>query len=254
MITVKSIFLENIKLIVGIGVILITTLTCFFLFGNFQKEDLKINPLLAFAEEVDLSTNEEKRAYVTFDIKGAVTNPGVYTLPNESVVNDAIEIAGGLKNTASTSTINLSKTITNEMVIIIYTKNELKKQSSINGGNTSQSTSAKITQECFCPQVDISECVESNATIVDSSLNNSTGTETKNSADMSSSSSNDKLISINTASKEELTRLTGIGDSKATNIIAYREEHGLYKSVDEIMNVSGIGASIFASIKDYITV
>ena len=51
-----------------------------------------------------------------------------------------------------------------------------------------------------------------------------------------------------------MTRLPGIGDSKALKIIAYRNEVGLFKTIDEIKNVKGIGNSIFEKIKPYITV
>ena len=48
--------------------------------------------------------------------------------------------------------------------------------------------------------------------------------------------------------------LSGIGEAKATSIIAYRNTNGSFKTIEEIMKVSGIGESVFAKIKDYITV
>ena len=62
------------------------------------------------------------------------------------------------------------------------------------------------------------------------------------------------LIDINTASVEELCRLKGIGEKRAGDIIAYREEHGGFSSVEEIMNVKGIKTGIFEKIKDSICV
>lgn len=64
----------------------------------------------------------------------------------------------------------------------------------------------------------------------------------------------DKKININSASQEELATLTGIGPAKAKAIIGYREEHGLFKSIEEIMKVSGIGDKSFEKLKDEITV
>ena len=61
-------------------------------------------------------------------------------------------------------------------------------------------------------------------------------------------------ININTATLEELDSLPEIGPSLAQRIIEYREKNGLFKSIEEIMNVSGIGPSIFEQIKDLITV
>lgn len=61
-------------------------------------------------------------------------------------------------------------------------------------------------------------------------------------------------INLNTAKAEELMELTGIGPSKAEAILAYREEKGGFSSIEEITEVSGIGASTFEKIKDDITV
>lgn len=61
-------------------------------------------------------------------------------------------------------------------------------------------------------------------------------------------------ININTASVDELTALTGIGEGRAKAIIEYRNEYGNFASIEEIKNVSGIGDSIFSQIKDSICV
>lgn len=61
-------------------------------------------------------------------------------------------------------------------------------------------------------------------------------------------------ININEADKEALMTLNGIGDSKAENILAYREENGLFKSIEDIKNVSGIGEATFNNLKDSIVV
>jgi competence protein ComEA len=62
------------------------------------------------------------------------------------------------------------------------------------------------------------------------------------------------LVNINTASTDELQTLPGIGEAIAGYIVEYREEHGGFKSIDEIMNVTRIGAVTFDRIKDKITV
>lgn len=61
-------------------------------------------------------------------------------------------------------------------------------------------------------------------------------------------------VNINTASREELMKLDGIGESKASQIISYRETNGLFKRIDDIMNISGIKEGVFNKIKDYIMV
>lgn len=63
----------------------------------------------------------------------------------------------------------------------------------------------------------------------------------------------DGRININTASRNELMDLPGIGPSLAQNIIEYRNNHGLFNTIEDIMNVSGIASGRFERIKDKIT-
>ncbi len=79
--------------------------------------------------------------------------------------------------------------------------------------------------------------------------------ETVTDASVSDSSGEDSgKVNINTADVSELTTLNGIGDTKAEAIIAWREEHGDFGSVEEIMQVNGIAEGTYEKIKDYITV
>ena len=64
----------------------------------------------------------------------------------------------------------------------------------------------------------------------------------------------DGLINLNTATVTELCSLSGIGESRAEDIIAYREAHGAFLTIEEIKNVSGIKESIYNKIKDDIKV
>ncbi len=61
-------------------------------------------------------------------------------------------------------------------------------------------------------------------------------------------------INLNTAPARDLARLPQIGEGRAADIVAWREEHGPFRAVEEIMEVSGIGEGIFARIEGYITV
>ena len=69
-----------------------------------------------------------------------------------------------------------------------------------------------------------------------------------------SSSSNNGKVNINTADAAGLQQISGIGPSKAQKIIAYREQNGKFKSIEDLTNVSGIGEKTLASIKDQICV
>lgn len=177
--------------------------------------------------EEETNSNAEK---VLVDVKGAVANPGVYQLSVGCSVQDAIYMAGGLLESANTKVINLSKRVVDEMVIIVYTNEEIEEY---------QKDSETVTEfvyvemPCECPDAMNDACITENK-------------ETEN--------KDDELISINTATKEELMTLPGVGESKANTIIAYREEHGSFKEIEDIMNVSGIGESAFEKIKDKITI
>lgn len=62
------------------------------------------------------------------------------------------------------------------------------------------------------------------------------------------------VVDINSANVEELQQLKGIGPKKASDIVAYREVHGAYKSVDELLNVSGIGKATLEKLRDELVV
>ena len=66
---------------------------------------------------------------------------------------------------------------------------------------------------------------------------------------------NDKnKVNINTASKEELMTLPGIGETRALAILEYRQEHGPFTSIEDLKNVEGIKDGVFSKMKDYIVI
>lgn len=75
-----------------------------------------------------------------------------------------------------------------------------------------------------------------------------------NSLTNNSSKKEDNKVNINTADADELNKLNGVGPSKANAIIKYREENGLFKSIEDIKNVSGFGEATFEKIKDSISI
>lgn len=182
-------------------------------------------------EEETPIKKEEKPKTLAFDIKGAVQAPGVYEIEKGKRVQDAIQKSGGLREDADTQFINLSKTITNEMVIIIYTKEEIK---SMTEGNT---TIRYIDKKCVCPAVTNDACVGKNK-------------ETNQKKDTLESVG---TVNINTDPKEKLMLLPGVGEAKANLIIQYREKTPFEKPTD-LKNIKGIGEAIYEKIAPYITV
>jgi competence protein ComEA len=80
------------------------------------------------------------------------------------------------------------------------------------------------------------------------------GTQTQESLDTSGAEEVSGKININTAAKEILITLPGIGEAKADSIIAYRTEHGGFSTIEEIMEIPGIKEAVFSKIKELITV
>lgn len=195
--------------------------------NNQKYDNIEINDELIVKEE----TKKEDIATVNtckIDIKGAVKNPGVYSVDCTHTVNDVISVAGGLKDNADTSVINLAKAVENEMVIIIYTKEEVK------NSNIVDTVVKVVEKECVCPNIQNDGCINDEIT-------DNIGED------------NSELININTATLSELQSLTGIGESKAKAIIKYREENGNFKTIDDLLNVDGIGENLYEQIKAYIT-
>ncbi len=148
------------------------------------------------------------------DVKGAVNFPGVYEFSEGDIVKTIIDKAGGFVETAVTFNINLSQKLEDQMVIYVYDESEIEKEN----------------------VVLIPEYNENN-------LINIPNTDEE-----------ENIININTASKEELTKLPGIGDTKAAAIVEYRQNNGLFNVLEDIMNVSGIGTATYDKIKNLISI
>ena len=156
---------------------------------------------------------------------------------------------GGQKSNTLTSTATgagcgiLSKKVTDEMYIKIYSKKEVEdaRNRVLNKEPTVIEVIKEIEKECVCPDVNNDACINN-------SDNNTFDLNVSN-----ENSNENVLVNINTASKSELMTIKGIGDKKAEKIIEYRTSNKFLK-IEDIMNVSGIGEAMFEKIKNYITV
>ena len=161
-------------------------------------------------------------------ICGAVISPGVYMLPEGSLINDALTAAGGFGEDADKDYVNLAETIVSGEKIYIPTVDEVRSgQADVisgDGRNTGDPVSAAGSEL--------------------------SGGAAASHADGQGNAS----VNINTASKAELMTLSGVGEAKADAIIAYRDAEGPFKSCEDIMKVSGIGKSTYNTFSDSITV
>ena len=234
---------NKIILVILLIIVLITFFSLKYILITHKSVVIKDNSLLATSNE--LSTNDDKNT-VKVDIKGAIKNPGVYELNANDRVEDVILKSGGILDEADISVINLSKKVFDEMVIIIYTKEEVEKM--LNGEDV-------IIDNIITDKETLFPDIKNDATI-DNNNNNDSNNDSNNINKMESNESTNtqSIININTATIDELDSLPGIGNSKAQNIIDYRNINGNFKTIEDIMNVNGIGTAIYEQIKAYITI
>ena len=256
----------------------------FFLF-LYVKESDKTKIKEDMISQIEKENSVEKITTISnekifVDIKGEVKKPGVYEFNMGDKVIDAINKAGGLTKNGITSNINLSLKLKNEMVIYIFSKDDFTTTTSITTQktiipatstttkkttNTTTMTSTTTTKTTIpttntttpiittkiiipkdaCNTIGCSNDIKDEVPTISVDIENPIVDNTKEDSNK---------ININTANEEELTTLNGIGTSKAKSIIEYRNNNGLFNSIEDIKNVSGLGDALFEKIKDSITV
>lgn len=158
---------------------------------------------------------------------GAVKHPGVYEIHEGMRIFEVLQLAGGMTDEADPDWLNQAQQIADGQKLQIYTKEEAELMRS--GGMTDgvmDGLSASMSEGAFGPASDDADAADT---------------------------SEDK-VNINTAGKEELMTLPGIGEAKAEAILRYRQEHGSFGAIEEICQISGIKEAVFSNIKDRITV
>ena len=162
------------------------------------------------------TTEENSETTVTVYVCGAVVNEGVYELPAGSRLSDALRAAGGYDANALHGYVNLAKLVEDGERVYFPDYQELEELGLVPmSGDSTESASNETAGDSI---------------------------------------SSGGKVNINTADAEQLKSLPGIGDTKAADIIAYREEHGSFGSIEDIQNVNGIGESTYNRISSYITV
>lgn len=175
-------------------------------------------------------TNKTDKNKIVIYIIGEVKQEGVYELDENSRISDAIEKAGGTKENADLSQINLAYKIEDGMRIYIPKKGESVQDKEKIEDKTQEVVTGKSTD-----------------------ITNTTSVNTNLSINKKSKTDIEK-INLNKATQTELETLPGIGPSTAEKIIEYRKENGNFKNIEDIMNVNGIGESKYNKIKDLVSV
>ena len=210
------------KIIISIVIIIIFALVLIYVYQNLYVDDSEIilsnniNDGTLNTNEIGAKEEKDDEGKVVVHVIGEVNNPGVVTLKEGSRIIDAINKAGGKTEEADLSKINLAYIVEDGTQIYIPRINENLNQVNL-----------------------ISDGAGIGVIINDSNME-------ENKVEVK--------VNINTANKEKLETLPGIGETTAQKIIDYREANGKFKTIEDIKNVSGIGDAKYDSLKDKITV
>lgn len=169
-------------------------------------------------EESETNANSAANETWYVDIKGAIKVPQVVPVTPGMRVHDVVEMAGGVTGEADQSQVNLAQLVTDQMVIYVPKVGE----------EVSPSTEALVAD----------------SQVTESAVSESSGDAT----------SGGDLVNINTADTTMLQTLSGIGEKRAADIINYRETNGLFETVDDLDQVSGIGEKTMEKLRPLITV
>lgn len=169
-------------------------------------------------EESETNANSAPNETWYVDIKGAIKVPQVVPVTPGMRVHDVVEMAGGVTGEADQSQVNLAQLVTDQMVI-------------------------------YVPKVGEEVSPSTEALVADSQVTESAVSEISGDA-----TSGGDLVNINTADTTMLQTLSGIGEKRAADIINYRETNGLFETVDDLDQVSGIGEKTMEKLRPLITV
>lgn len=150
-------------------------------------------------------------------VAGAVNKPGVYVLPAQSRVVDAVRAAGGSLSIADLERINLAQTVTDAEQIFIPRRTSTR------------------------PRVTVAPRLRPTPRTTSTTLPNG-------------ASQGSRIININTATASQLESLTGVGPATARAIISYRTTKGPFAKVEDLLNVPGIGPAKLSAMRSEISV
>ena len=210
--------LENLtkkqKIILSIIAILVAIGIIYFINNKNQKNNIELDENILVSNQNTKQMSQDTEEIVIVHITGSVKNPGIVKLKEGSRIEDAIEAAGGLTENADISNVNLAYVL-------------------------DDGTKIKI------PNLDDEDIGDEDVVSKDSG---------EGIIQEDEKTTNTNIVNINKATENELSTLPGIGNSLATRIVEYRKQNGNFKTIEDIKNVSGIGESKFANIKDFISI
>ena len=167
-------------------------------------------------EPSEAAASPSAPAEVVVDVGGAVARPGVYRLSPEAKVCDAVDLAGGATAQADLSAVNLAARLSDGQQVIVPEKG----QPAGSGGGAAEAA----------------------------------GQGGEAATGGGGGSGEGGLVNLNTATIDQLDALAGVGPATAQKIIDFREASGGFASVEQLLEVPGIGDAKFAALKDLVTI
>ena len=202
------------KIILSLIAIFFSIGIIYFIKNKNQTNNIELDENILVSNQDTNQTNQYTEEIVIVHITGSVKTPGIVKLKEGSRIEDAIEAAGGLTENADISNVNLAYVL-------------------------DDGTKIKI------PNLDDEDIGDEDVLSKDSG---------EGIIQEDEKTTNTNIVNINKATENELSTLPGIGNSLATRIVEYRRQNGNFKTIEDIKNVSGIGESKFANIKDFISI
>ncbi len=182
-------------------------------------------------EEMSVKEPAAESSLLYVHVCGAVKAPGVYELPAESRVYEAVQAAGGFSEDAEQNYVNQAQILTDGTKLVIPTRAE-----------------AAVAADGGEPDPGAAAGEKSGAALQFGIISDETAPADENAKPA------DAKININTASTKELCDIPGVGETRAAAIVSYREAHGSFAKPEDIMKVSGIKEGMYEKIKDSISV
>jgi len=208
----------------------------------YGRRDRQVATGPVFTPSAPAATASQPPEQLVVHVTGAVNKPDVYSFPAGARINDAIQRAGGARADGYPDALNRAEKLKDGEKICVPTKEEWTKA-------TAQAPPPLTQTDSSSTAIATSPTRSSGAS--DSSAgktSSATAAEPSGSAKLSQGK-----VSINTATKEQLMSVKGIGPVTAQHILDYRAQHGKFTDLSELLNISRIGPKTLEKLEPHLT-
>lgn len=201
--------------------------------SEIKEEKSTVNKQDTQADKDGSYERAQENREIAVHICGAVNQPGVYYFRENQRIYEAVMKAGGFREDADSEYLNQALFLEDGMKITVPTREETDRLKENFGGNSEEVILR--TKE-------------------DKTGDSGGFLQVKEREEKKNNQEENSKVDLNTADEAMLCTLPGIGESRAKSIIAYRKEHGNFRTTEDIMKVSGIKEAAYEKIREYVTV